>query len=156
MQRIDESLIDKLSAPLAGLLLERFGICQWRAALECLNGSTVLYVAAVALEIAGKGVADGIFATMLRALVWLLILDRARAVARRQAVSSIGGSSARMREWLFRLVLACALPLSLCFVHDWATLLYSVSLALLVCHLYLKAADLPPPSVSGRLAFARR
>lgn len=155
MQRIDEALIDKVYSPLAGLLRDRFGVCQWRAAIECLNGSTILYVGAVALEIAGKGIADGIFATMLRAMVWLLILDRARSVARRQAASSIGTSSARMREWLFRLIVACALPLSLCFAHSLHNLLYTASLALLVCHLYLKAADQPPPSLSGRLAFAR-
>jgi len=152
---IDDALIEKLYSPLAGRLRHGLGLCQWRVALECLNGSVAFYVGAVAFEIAGKGMNDGIFVTMLRALVWLLIMDRVRRLARRQAASSIGMSSARTRERLFRIVLVGVLPLSLCYVAGWSNLLYSASLALLVCHLYFKAADMPPPMPKGRLAFLR-
>jgi hypothetical protein len=152
---VDDVLIEKVYSPLAGRLRYSFGLCQWRVAIECLNGSVAFYVGAIAFEIAGKGMNDGIFVTMLRALVWLLIMDRVRRLARRQAASSIGTSSARMRERMFRIVLVGVLPLSLFNVSGWSSLLYSASLALLVCHLYFKAADAPPPEPRGRLAFLR-
>ena len=151
----DDALIEKVYSPLAGRLRHGLGLCQWRVALECLNGSVAFYVGAVAFEIAGKGMNDGIFVTMLRALVWLLIMDRVRRLAHRQAASSIGTSSARMRERMFRTVLVGVLPLSIFCVLGWSNLLYSASLALLVCHLYFKAADTPPPQSRGRLAFHR-
>lgn len=152
---LDEVLLRKVYSPIAGHLRHRFGLCQWRVAIECLNGSVAFYLSAVALEIAAKGIRDGIFVTMLRALVWLLIMDRVRRLAHRQAASSIGTSSARLREWLFRIVLVGVLPLSLWYISGWSSALYSVSLALLICHLYFKAADTPPPMPKGRLAYAR-
>lgn len=152
---LDAVLIEKVYSPLAGRLRYGLGLCQWKVAIECLNGSVAVYVGAVALEIAGKGIRDGIFVTMLRALVWLLIMDRVRRLAQRQAASSIGASSARSREWLFRIILLGVLPLSLWYVSGWSSLLYSASLALLICHLYFKAADMPPPMRRGKLAFLR-
>jgi hypothetical protein len=155
MNRADDLLIEKIASPLCGWLHHRLGIGQWRASLECLNGSIACYVAAVAFEIAGKGPQDGIFATMLRALVWLLVMDFVRRLAQRQAASSVGTRTARVREWLFRLVLAAMLPVSLCYVAGWTNLLYSASLLLLVGHLYLKASDAPPPQPRGKLAYHR-
>ena len=155
MGRIDDYLIERVGSPAAGWLQHRLGVAPWRAAIECLNGSVAFYVAAVALEIAGMGPYDGIFVTMLRALVWLLVMDAVRRVAYRQGASSVGVRTARVREWLFRTVLLAVLPVSLCYVQDWHNLLYSVSLLMLVCHLYLKASDTPPPQRKGRLAFNR-
>ena len=152
---VDDVLIEKVYSPLAGWMRHRLGLCQWRVAIEFLNFSVALYVGAVALEIADKGVRDGIFVTMLRALVWLLIMDRVRRLAHRQAGSSIGTTSARRREWLFRILLVGVLPLSLWYISGLDNLLYSSSLAMLVCHLYFKAADTPPPMPRGRLAFQR-
>ena len=153
MNRLDDLLIERISSPLCGWLRHRLGICQWRASFECLNGSVAGYVAAVALEIAGKGPADGIFATMLRALVWLMILESVRRLACRQAASSVGVRTARVREWLFRLALLAMLPISFCYVTSLTNLLYSLSLSLLIGHLYLKASDAPPPERRGRLAY---
>ena len=152
---VDEVLIHKVYSPLAGHLRHRFGLCQWRIAIECLNGSIAFYLSAVALEIAAKGVRDGIFVTLLRALVWLLIMDWVRRVARRQAASSAGTGSARLREWLFRIILVGVLPLSLWRIAGWSSALYTASLAMLICHLYFKAADTPPPMGKRKLAFAR-
>ena len=152
MNRVDDLLIEKISSPACGWLEHRLGVSQWRASLECLNGSVGFYLAAVALEIAGKGPTDGIFAIMLRALVWLLILESVRRHAHRQAASSVGTRTARVREWLFRLVLATMLPVSLCYAHDLKSLLYSISLTFLIGHLYLKASDAPPPEPRGKLA----
>ena len=151
---VDQLLIERVYSPIAGRMRHLFGLCQWRLAFECLNGSTAAYLAAVALEIASKGIRDGIFATMLRAMIWLLIMDRVRWVARRQAGSSVGVSSARQREWLFRIILVGVLPLSICYITGWARFLYTVALALLICHLYFKAADTPPPEPRRKLAFA--
>lgn len=153
MSTIDDILIDKVYSPLSGWLEHRLGVSRWRASIECLNGSLAFYVAAVALEIAGKGPYDGIFMTMLRALVWLLVMDAVRRVAYRQAASSVGPRTARVREWIFRLVLVAVLPLSLYYAQGWHNLCYSASLMLLICHLYLKASDPPPPQPKGRLAF---
>ncbi len=153
MSTIDDVLIERLSSPLTGWLRHRLGICQWRASIESLNGSTVFYIAAVTLEIAAKGPNDGIFVTMLRALFWLLILEVARRRACRQAASSVGTRTARAREWLIRTALVAMVPLSLCYAYSFTNLLYSASLTLLLCHLYLKASDTPPPEPGGRLAF---
>ena len=155
MGTIDDILIERVWTPAAGWLQHRVGVAPWRAAIECLNGSVAFYVAAVAFEIAGKGPYDGIFVTMLRALVWLLILEWVRRHAYRQAASSVGVRTARVREWMFRTVLICMAPVSLCFVEHWHNLLYTGSLVLLICHLYLKASDVPPPQPKGRLAFNR-
>jgi hypothetical protein len=155
MTRFDDALIEKVTSPLCGWLRHRLGLCQWRAAIECLNGSAAFYLAAVAFEIAGLGPYDGIFVTLLRALVWLTILDRVRRLAYRQAASSVGVRTARVREWQFRTILATMLPVSLCYADSGAHLLYSTSLALLVFHLYLKASDTPPPEPKGRFALDR-
>ena len=156
MGTIDDLLIERFYSPLAGWLEHRLGVGKWRASLESLNGSIVFYLSAVALEIAGKGPQDGIFVTLLRALVWLLILDGVRRLARRQAASSVGARTARLREWIFRTILVAMLPLSLYYAGGGATnLCYSVSLTLLICHLYFKASDAPPPEPRGRPAFHR-
>ena len=155
MTRFDDALIDKVASPLCGWLRHRLGLCQWHVSIECLNGSAAFYLAAVAFEIAGKGPYDGIFATLLRALVWLLILDGIRRLACRQAASSVGVRTARAREWQFRTILTVMLPVSLYYASALHHLLYSTSLALLVCHLYLKASDTPPPEHRSRFAFDR-
>jgi hypothetical protein len=92
---------------------------------------------------------------MLRAMVWLLIMDRVRRLAHRQAASSAGTGSARLREWLFRIILVGVLPLSLWRISGWSSALYSGALVMLICHLYFKASDTPPPMRKGKLAFAR-
>ena len=153
MGRVDDILIVRVASPLVGWMQHQLGISQWRAAMECLNGSIATYLAAVAFDIAAKGPEDGIFITMLRALTWLLIMDRVRLVARRQSGSSLGVQTARMREWAFRTVLALMVPVSLGYVGSGRDLFYTVSLMLLTCHLYLKASDAPPPEPRGRLAF---
>lgn len=153
MGRLDDTLIEKIASPLTGWMQHRLGIGQWRASLECLNGSVVLYVAALALELAAKGPFDGIFITLLRALAWLLILDAVRRVAYRQAASSVGTRTARVREWIFRLVLVAMLPVSFLYAQAWDNLCYSASLLLLAGHLYLKASDTPPPQPKGKLAY---
>ena len=153
MNRVDDYLIEKVASPLCGWVQHRLGISQWRASIECLNGSIAFYVAAVAIEIAGKGAYDAVFATMLRALVWLLIMDGIRRLAYRQAASSVGTRTARVKEWMFRVLLVLMLPVSLCYADGWNNLCYSASLLLLVCHLYLKASDSPPPQTKGRFAF---
>lgn len=155
MHRLDDLLIDRIFSPLAGRLQRGLGLCPRTAALECLNGSIVFYLAGTALEIAAKGPADGIFATMLRALLWLMIFDGLRRIGLRQAASPVGVRTARAREWIFRLALAAMLPISLCFALGWPNLAYSASLLLLTCHLYLKASDAPPPEPRGRLAPGR-
>jgi len=155
MGTIDDILIERVWSPAAGWLQHRVGVGPWRAAIECLNGSIAFYVAAVALQLAAMGPEDGIFVAMLRALAWLLVMDAARRHAYRQAASSVGTRTARVREWLFRLVLLCMLPVSLCYADEWHNLLYSGALLLLVCHLYLKASDAPPPQPKGRLAWNR-
>ena len=155
MGTIDDLLIEKIYSPLTGWMQHRLGVSQWRAAIESLNGSTVFYVAGVALELAAKGPYDGIFVTLLRALVWLLVLDFVRRVAYRQAASSVGIRTARVREWVFRTILVAVLPLSLIYAQAWDNLCYSASLLLLVCHLYFKASDAPPPEPKGRLAYNR-
>ncbi len=152
MSTIDDALIEKVYSPLSGWLHDRFGIGQWRVSIECLNGSVAFYVAAVALDLAAKGLNDGAFVTMLRALAWLLILEWVRRRAYRQAASSVGMRTARTGEWTFRILLGAVLPLSLYHAQNLGSLCYSASLLLLVCHLYFKAADTPPPQPRGRLA----
>ncbi|HJQ17223.1 MAG TPA: hypothetical protein VJ859_09495 [Allosphingosinicella sp.] len=152
---IDEILIDRFFSPLAGGLHHRFGLSQWRLSLECLNGNIVFYLAGIALSIAGKGMQDGIFADMLRAMVWLWIMDFARRVAHRQAASSIGVQSARMGEWMVRLILVAMMPLSLLYVRGMAGLCFFTSLILLIAHLYFKASDTPPPQWRRKSALAR-
>jgi hypothetical protein len=142
---LDEILIDRLFSPLLGWLQHRFGIGQWRLSLECLNGNIALYLGGIAFTIAGKGMADGIFIDLLQAIGWLMVMDFARRVACRQASSSIGVQSARMGEWFVRLILVAMLPVSLLFVHGWASFSFTISLLLLILHLYFKASDVPPP-----------
>ncbi len=155
MNRIDDALIESLWSPLCGRLRDRLGVDQWRASIEALNGSTAFYVAGVAFELVGKGPTDGIFVTMLRAFLWLAILDAVRRRAYRQAASSVGIRTAREREWLFRVLLAAMLPVSLAYADGWNNIFYSASLLLLIAHLYLKASDAPPPEPRGRPAFSR-
>lgn len=151
----DQILIDRFFSPLAGWLQHRFGISQWRASLECLNGNVAFYLAGIAFSIAGKGINDGIFIDLLRGAGWLLIVDFARRVALRQAASSIGVQSARMGEWLIRVILVASFPVSLLTVHGVTNLCFTLSLLFLVLHLYFKASDTPPPERRRKLAVAR-
>lgn len=155
MGNIDDILIERVWSPAAGWLQHRLGVGPWRAAIECLNGSIAFYVAAVTLQIAGMGPEDGIFVTMLRALAWLLVMDWLRRHAFRQAASSVGVRTARVREWTFRLALLLMLPLSFLCADEGHNLLYSGSLLLLVCHLYFKASDAPPPREKRQFAWNR-
>jgi hypothetical protein len=151
--RIDNLALDKLFSPLAGWAEHRLGIGQWRVALECLNGHLVFYMAGLAYSIGGRGMTDGIFANLLVALAWLLLMEAARRVAYRQAGSSLGVQTARMREWLFRVILLVSLPISVSRIDELANAFYSLSLLLLVCHLYFKACDSPPPQGRRHLAW---
>jgi hypothetical protein len=152
--RIDDLALTRLFSPLAGWAEHRLGFSQWRVSLECLNGHVAFYLGGLALSLGGKGLDDGIFANLLVALAWLLLMEAVRRIAYRQAGSSIGVQTARMREWLFRVVLLVSLPISAARIDELAAAFYSVSLLLLVCHLYFKACDAPPPQ-GRRLAHAR-
>jgi hypothetical protein len=152
--RLDDLALAKAFSPLAGWAEHRLGFGQWRIALECLNGHLAFYLGGLALSIGGKGMNDGLFADLLVALAWLLLMEAARRIACRQAGSSIGVQTARMREWLFRVVLLVSLPVSLARIDELSNALYSVSLFLLVCHLYFKACDSPPPQGRRSLAHA--
>jgi hypothetical protein len=155
VNRIDDLAIAKFFSPLAGWAEHRLGFGQWRIALECLNGHVAFYLAGLAFSIAGKGLADGIFASLLIALAWLLLMEAVRRVAQRQAGSSLGVQTARLREWHFRLILLVCLPISVSRIDALANACYSVSLLLLLCHLYFKACDSPPPQGRRRLAYNR-
>jgi hypothetical protein len=152
MSGIDEILIGRLFSPAAGWLEHRLGLGRWRVAIECLNGHVACYLAGVAFAIAGKGARDGIFVDLLAALLWLCIMEAVRRAALRQAGSSVGVQTARLREQHFRYIFLVMLPVSLCYVESWAGGFYAASLALLVAHLYFKACDAPPPERRGRLA----
>ena len=154
MTRIDDLALTKFFSPLAGWVEHRLGLSQWRVSLECLNGHVAFYLGGLALSIGGKGANDGIFADLLVALAWLLLMEGARRVACRQAGSSLGVQTARMREWLFRVILLVSLPISVARIDELANAFYSLSLLLLVCHLYFKACDSPPPRGRRRLAHA--
>jgi len=153
--QIDDLALTRLFSPLAGWAEHRLGIGQWRVSFECLNGHLVFYMAGVAFSIGGKGMTDGIFANLLVALAWLLLMEAARRVACRQAGSSLGVQTARMREWLFRVILLVSLPISVSRIEGLAGACYSVSLFLLLCHLYFKACDSPPPQRRRDLAYSR-
>ena len=155
MTRIDDLALNNVFSPAAGWAEHRLGVSQWRVALECLNGHLAFYLAGLAFSLAGKGMTDGIFANLLVALAWLLLIEAVRRVAYRQAGSSLGVQTARMREWLFRVVLLVALPVSVARIDEVASAFYSVSLFLLLCHLYFKAGDAPPPQGRRRLAHQR-
>lgn len=155
MTRIDDLALTGLFSPLAGWAEHRLGFSQWRVSLECLNGHLAFYLGGLAFSIGGKGLDDGIFADVLVALAWLLLMEAARRIACRQAGSSLGVQTARMREWLFRTILLISLPISVARVDALASAFYSVSLLLLVCHLYFKACDAPPPQGRRRLVYSR-
>lgn len=152
---IDDLAVTKAFSPLAGWAEHRLGLGQWRISLECLNGHLAFYLGGLAFSIGGKGMNDGLFAEMLVALAWLLLMEGARRIACRQAGSSIGVQTARMREWLFRVVLLVSLPISVARIDALANAFYSASLLLLVCHLYFKACDSPSPRRRRRLAYGR-
>jgi hypothetical protein len=151
---IDDIALSKIFSPVAGWVEHRLGLSQWRVALECLNGHVAFYLAGFAFSIGGKGMTDGIFASLLVGLAWLLLMEAVRRIACRQAGSSLGVQTARMREGHFRLILLVALPISLSRIDALASACYSVSLVLLLCHLYFKACDAPPPQ-DRRLAWNR-
>jgi hypothetical protein len=63
--------------------------------------------------------------------------------------------TARMREWHFRLILLISLPVSVSRITELSSACYSVSLLLLLCHLYFKACDAPPPQSRRSFAYQR-
>lgn len=153
MQRVDDILIEHVFAPLAGWFEHRLRFGQWRVAIACLDGHVALYLGGVAFTLAHKGAGEPIFADLLAALVWLLIMDAVRRAALRQAGSSLGVQSARFGERHFRLIFLAAIPLSLASVKGWASGCYGASLLLLLAHLYFKACDTPPPPRRRAFAF---
>jgi hypothetical protein len=157
MQRIDQLVLEKLIAPVAGWLTHRLGLDQWRMAIECLNGHLVFYLAGTALTI-GQGVRSGpVYPVMIGALAWLLLMQAIRHMALRQASSSLGVQTARMAEWHIRTILVLALPFMVVNVRDLGSACYTIALALLGGHFYFKACDVPPPQErrERRLAYNR-
>ncbi len=155
MTPIDTAIIEKVYSPITGWVNQRFGVDQWRLAIECLNGTVAFYLAGVALTIAGKGMADGIFTDLIAAFVWLAVMDWIRRAAYRQASSSLGRQTARMRESIFRHILVGILPLSLYYADGLDDLCHTVSLVFFISHLYFKSCDSPPPRRRTQLAFSR-
>lgn len=155
MTRFDTIIIEKVFTPFTGWVNARFGLDQWRLALECLNGTVAFYLGGVALTIAAKGLNDGIFVDLLAALVWLLVMDWIRKTALAQASSSLGRQTARMREALFRHLLIGILPLSLYYADGLDDLCSTVSLMLFIAHLYFKSCDMPPPQRRMQFAYSR-
>jgi hypothetical protein len=155
MVKIDTLLIENVFSPIFGWVHHRFGVDQWRLALECLNGTIAFYLAGLALTIAGKGLQDGIFVDLLTGLAWLTIIHQLRRATCRQSGSSIGGQTARMRETPFRAVLLILLPFSLYYADGLNDLCHTLSLVLLIAHLYFKSCDMPPPRGKRQLAFSR-
>ena len=155
MTRFDTIIIEKLFTPITGWVSAHLGVDQWRLALECLNGTIAFYLCGVALTIAGKGMGDGIFVDLLSAMVWLLVMDWIRKTALRQAASSLGRQTARMREALFRHLLLGILPLSLYYAEGLDDLCHSMSLVLFIAHLYFKSCDTPPPQRRTQFAYSR-
>jgi hypothetical protein len=155
MTPFDTAIIEKVFTPITGWVNERFGVDQWRLAIECLNGTVAFYLAGVALTIAAKGINDGIFTDLIAAFVWLAVMDWIRRAALRQASSSLGRQTARMREWLFRHILIGLLPLSLYYADGLDDLCHTVSLAFFIAHLYFKSCDTPPPQRRFQLAYRR-
>ncbi len=157
MSVVDRFLIEKVYSPVVGWVQHRSGVDQWRLSLECLNGTIAFYLAGIALTIAGKGMADGIFVDLLAAILWLAVMQFVRLVALRQAGSSLGRQTARMQESLFRNLLVAILPLSLYYLRGLDNFCHTVSLVLFISHLYFKACDAPPPRRHGKrqLAYQR-
>jgi hypothetical protein len=155
MTPFDTAIIEKVFTPITGWVNERFGVDQWRLAIECLNGTVAFYLAGVALTIAAKGVSDGIFTDLIAAFVWLAVMDFIRRAAYRQAASSLGRQTARMREWLFRQILIGMLPLSLYYADGLDDLCHTMSLAFFIAHLYFKSCDSPPPRRRMQFVFSR-
>lgn len=155
MNPLDDIALNRIFSPVAGWAEHRLGLSQWRVAFECLNGHVAFYLAGLAFSLTGRGMTDGIFANLLVGLAWLLLMEAVRRIAYRQAGSSLGVQTARMREWHFRLILLIALPISVSRIDALANACYSLSLVLLLCHLYFKACDAPPPQQDRRLAWNR-
>jgi hypothetical protein len=155
MTPFDTAIIEKVFTPFTGWVNQRFGVDQWRLAIECLNGTVAFYLAGLALTIANKGVGDGIFTDLIAAFVWLAVMDFIRRAAYRQASSSLGRQTARMREWLFRHILLGLLPLSLYYADGLDDLCHTASLAFFIAHLYFKSCDSPPPRHRMQLAYLR-
>lgn len=153
MTPFDTALIEKVYSPITGWVNARFGIDQWRLAIECLNGTVAFYLAGVALTIAGKGAEDGIFADLLSGFLWLVVMDWVRKAAYRQAASSLGRQTARMRESFFRHVAVGLLPLSLFYADGLNDLCHTASLVFFISHLYFKSCDSPPPRRRSQLAW---
>jgi hypothetical protein len=152
---LDDIIIERVFSPLTGWVQHRFGICQWRLSMFCLDGSIAFYLAGIAFTIARKGANDGIFTDLLAAMGWLAVMTFARNIAMRQANSSLGVQSARLGEWFFRCLLTVSFPLSLWHVNGWNSFCFSMSLFFLIAHLYFKACDAPPPERTRRIAYNR-
>nr|WP_295372622.1 hypothetical protein [uncultured Sphingosinicella sp.] len=155
MTPFDTAIIEKVYTPVTGWVNARFGVDQWRLAIECLNGTVAFYLAGVALTIASKGMGDAIFADLIAAFVWLVVMDLIRKAAYRQASSSLGRQTARMRESIFRHILVGIVPLSLYYGEGLDDLFHTISLLFFISHLYFKSCDMPPPQRKMQFAYSR-
>jgi hypothetical protein len=155
MTPFDTAIIEKVYTPVTGWVNSRFGVDQWRLAIECLNGTIAFYLAGVALTIASKGMGDAIFTDLIAAFVWLMVMEFIRKAAYRQASSSLGRQTARMRESIFRHILVGIVPLSLYYCEGVDDLCHTISLLFFISHLYFKSCDTPPPQRKVQFAYSR-
>jgi hypothetical protein len=155
MTPFDTAIIEKVYTPVTGWVNARFGVDQWRLAIECLNGTIAFYLAGVAITIASKGMTDGIFADLIAAFAWLMVMDWIRKAAYHQAASSLGRQTARMGESIFRHILVGILPLSLYYLEGLDDLCHTISLVFFISHLYFKSCDTPPPQRRMQFAYNR-
>jgi hypothetical protein len=154
MTPFDTAIIEKVYTPVTGWVNSRFGVDQWRLAIECLNGTIAFYLAGVALTIASKGMGDAIFTDLIAAFVWLMVMEFIRKAAYRQASSSLGRQTARMRESIFRHILVAIVPLSLYYCEGVDDLCHTISLLFFISHLYFKSCDTPPPQRKVQFAYS--
>jgi hypothetical protein len=155
MTPFDTALIEKVYSPITGWMNAHFGLDQWRLAGQCLNGTAACYLAGLALTIAGKSMGDGIFTDLVVAFAWLIGIDWLRRALYRQAASSLGRQTARMRESIFRHILVGLLPLSFYYAQGPNDLCHTLSLVFFISHLYFKSCDSPPPRRRHQLAWTR-
>lgn len=155
MNRIDDLLISRIFSPLSGWSEHELGMPKLRLALGCIDASIGSYFLGMALSLAHKRVEEGTLSYMMAAFGWLCIMTFARRMTLREAGSSLGVQTARMRESMLRLVLLVLLPFSLIAIRGPSNLCFTLSLIFTIAHLYFKAADTPPPVRRNKLAFHR-
>jgi hypothetical protein len=156
LEAIDDALLG-LAQRTSDATHETLGIDHWSIAAGLLHAGLVGVLAAAVMSLDADGwISAETPGAAVTTLIWLFVHRSHTARLRRQRGSRDAGRALRVSERRLRTVDLLVAAVIVCVqTADWdaSSAVFCLGVSLFHLHYYFKAADLPPPALSGRMAW---